>query len=156
MGSGLAQYSAAALLALSVGCSNPASPHADAGTPTTLHFSSADDAPPALPAWITHPEVVPSELRGRNNCTFAFGVPGAQWNYYPDGACWERPGPDGWTRQQQYRVYVSHSPRCEGRAADYSPIRVCRAGAAGALSPCPGNPIGPNGCAICVPKVVCH
>jgi hypothetical protein len=149
----------------SVGCASGAEPVSDSlasGLATSavddeLVLAVADGAREAreLPAWITEPAEVPEGLRGTNNCAFYVPLAGAQWSFHPDGACWERPGPDGWTRQQQHNVHVPSHPECNGRPADVSPIRVCR-------NPFEPNPChmsattGPNGCAVCVKKVVCH
>jgi hypothetical protein len=106
-----------------------------------------------LPDWVANPAEMPIGLYGTNNCTYPFGVAG-QWDYYPDGACWERPGPDGWTRQQQHDVYVPSFAKCSNGPAALAPIRVCRRPFE--ASPCAYNPnTGPNGCAICVPRFTC-
>ena len=109
----------------------------------------------ALPSWITEPAHFPEDLMGRNNCSFAFGQPTAQWDFHSDGACWERPGPDGWTRQQQHRIHVRQLAACGGGSGDVSPVRVCRA--PGQPNPCLINPTtGPTGCALCIRNVACH
>jgi len=108
----------------------------------------------SLPDWVAYPENLPQGLRGRNNCTFATGNATSQWNYYEDGACWERPGPDGWTRQQNHHVHVDRSTVCGNGPADVFNVRVCRE--AGEDSPCALNPrTGPNKCAVCVSNVTC-
>lgn len=112
-----------------------------------------------MPRWITEPDEFPEGMKGTNNCTFAFGRNGAQWDFHGEGGCWERPGPDGWTRQQQHLVHVPVVAECGGGAADFSPIRACREGGEGQVGPCPLGPrpnTGPNGCAICVAMLVCH
>lgn len=157
MGYASAQSSALALLAFSLACSSQDPSLTAADTPAAAQSVHSAKGPPLLPAWITDPEHFPLGLRGRNNCAFAFGQSTAQWDFHPDGACWERPGPDGWTRQQQYRVHVPSLASCGGGAGDVSPIRVCRTGGAGQTTPCQINPLtGPNGCALCVAAVVCH
>ena len=129
------------------------------GSPAHAQFGDMgdvvnNDAGDALPAWITHPEELPPGLMGRNNCTFLFGQ-AAQWDFHPDGACWERPGPDGWTRQQQHRVHVWQLAACGNGPGDVSPVRVCRA--PGEPNPCHINALtGPTGCALCVRSVECH
>ena len=108
-----------------------------------------------LPAWITDPGTMPEGLMGQNNCTFPLRLSNAQWDHHPDGACWERPGPDGWTRQQLHRVHVAQHAACGGGPADVSPIRVCQA--PDLPNPCNINPLtGVNGCAVCVVEVLCH
>jgi hypothetical protein len=110
---------------------------------------------PEIPSWVLNPEDFPPGLRGKNNCTFAFGQNIPQWDFHPDAGCWERPGPDGWTRQQQYKLHVAEFASCGGGPADVSPIRVCLT--PGLANPCPINPTtGPNGCALCVRSVTCH
>jgi hypothetical protein len=113
-----------------------------------------------VPHWVAEPSTLPLGLEGTNNCTrFAIGNTTAQWDFHSDGACWERQGPDGWTRQQQHRVHVeSSSTSCGGGPADVFVIRVCREGGAGQPTPfCAFHQqTGPLGCAICVPGVVCH
>jgi hypothetical protein len=152
---------AVALVGLSLAaCSIPSEPSLTSVVgPEAVRSVAAAGGPPSLPGWIANPAVIPSGLKGRNNCTFAFG-PGATggiWDYHADGACWERPGPDGWTRQQQNVVHVPQHASCGGGPADVSPIRICRAGGAGQPTPCDVNPTtGPLGCAICVRSVVCH
>jgi hypothetical protein len=127
--------------------------------PSAARLTTPTVAAPSLPDWIANPADIPPGLQGQNNCTFPFG-PGATggiWNYHTDGACWERPGPDEWIRQQQNVVHVPEHAACGGGAADVSPIRICRAGGAGQPTPCDVNPTtGPLGCAICVRSVVCH
>jgi hypothetical protein len=137
-------------------CSNPTSPTEPIQQPArSLQVQS--DAAPAIPAWITSPETLPAGLRGRNDCTFAFGQEVPQWDFHSDAGCWERPGPEGWTRQQQHLIHVPNLARCGGGPGDVSPIRICRLGGAGQLSGCAENPTtGPNGCAVCVRKVECH
>ena len=118
---------------------------------------SRESDPLATPKWVTDPEVFPEGLKGTSNCSFPFGQSTAQWNFHSDGACWERPGPDGWTRQQQNIVHVPHHAQCGGGPADVSPIRICRAGGRDQQTPCPNGPLtGSNGCALCVPALVCH
>jgi hypothetical protein len=144
---------------LMMACASPSAPS------TTVTGGSAPQSVAALsesqsiPAWIADPVVIPSGLKGHNNCTFPFG-PGATagiWDYHADGACWERAGPDGWVRQQQNVVHVPEHALCGGGPADVSPIRICREGGGGQPTPCDVNPTtGPLGCAICVRSVVCH
>ena len=108
-----------------------------------------------IPAWVLNPETLPPGLRGTNNCTFRFGANTTQWNFHEDGGCWERPGPDGWTRQQAHRIHVPELAECNGGPGDVSPIRVCQA--PGLENPCPINPTtGPNSCAQCVRSFNCH
>jgi hypothetical protein len=138
-------------------CSSPASPGTDPRTSKPA-MGTATSAAPELPSWIALPEVLPPGLESRNNCTFPTGIP-TQWDYHPDGACWERPGPDGWTRQQQHRLHASAVPGCGGGPGDVSPIRVCRSGGAGQRGPsaaCETETTGPLGCVICVRSFVCH
>lgn len=144
-----------ALSALLLACDTV--PQASNSVDPVLLFEGA--AFSGMPQWITEPNEVPEGLRGTNNCTFPFGQSTAQWDFHSEGACWERPGTDGWTRHQQYLVHVPAIGECGGGAADVSPIRVCREGGAGQVSPCPLGPrpiTGPNGCAICVAVVACH
>src|SRR5512143_3760689 len=145
------------LAVFALGCSSHDPTPTAVETRANVPFVHATNDQPVLAAWITHPEQLPLGLQGRNNCVFPFGQSTAQWDFHPDGACWEHPGPDGWTRQQQYRVHVPSLASCGGRAGDVSPIRVCRTGGAGQPTPCQINPVtGPNGCAVCVAAVVCH
>lgn len=143
-----------------VSCAGPtAPPNASVAGPTAIGPVELGGGQPPLPAWILEPAAVPEGLRGVNNCTFPFGPNAADgvWDYHPEGACWERPGPDGWTRQQQNVVHVPQHVLCGGGPADVSPIRICRAGGPGQPTPCDVNPVtGPLGCAICVRSVVCH
>jgi hypothetical protein len=149
------------LAGLSLGaCSSPSEPALmSVAGPSAVQAVAAAVTTPSLPGWIANPTVIPSDLEGRNNCTFPFG-PGATggiWDYHADGACWERPGPDGWTRQQQHLVHVPQHASCGGGPADVSPIRICREGGADQPTPCDVNPTtGPLGCAICVRSVICH
>jgi hypothetical protein len=143
----------------------PAIGLSDASEAKTLIASAADfdlndlAAPPPglskpLPDWVANPDRLPPGLNGRNNCTYPLAN-SAIWNYHADGACWETPGPDGWTRQQQHHIYVPHLPICSNRPADVEPIRICRR--PGEVSPCSNNPMtGPNGCAVCVPRYTCY
>ena len=166
VGVGGARAGAACLMMLLVGCGGedtPTDPLVNGGMLSgrvgTQSVSQGASEAPLLAAWITDPESLPVGLRGQNNCTFAFGVdiPNAQWDFHPEGGCWERPGPDGWTRQQQHHVHVPQHARCGGGAGDVSPIRVCRPGGAGQPNPCLENPTtGPTGCAICVRSLACH
>jgi hypothetical protein len=144
---------ALAILSLACGPTDTPLTAVEGGSVASL---SENAGPPLLPAWVTHPEAFPKGLEGRNNCTFAFGQTIPQWDFHPDAGCWERPGPDGWTRQQQHLLHVPQLPSCGGGAADVSPIRVCREGGAGQESPCPGLVTGPNGCALCVRVLACH
>jgi hypothetical protein len=142
------------------GCASPSAPTLSSGVGAGgAQAQAMTVGPPPLPAWIVAPAVIPPGLEGRNNCTFALG-PGATggiWDYHAEGACWERPGPDGWFRQQQNVVHVPQHASCGGGPADVSPIRICRAGGQGQPTPCDVNPTtGPLGCAICVRSVVCH
>jgi hypothetical protein len=107
-----------------------------------------------IPSWILNPETLPPGT-SKNNCTFAFRQDVPQWDFHADAGCWERSGPDGWTRQQQYKIHVPQHNDCGGGPADVSPIRVCLA--PGPANPCPINALtGPNGCAICVRSLTCH
>lgn len=116
----------------------------------------SDGIPEENPEWVRVPEVLPEGLRGQNNCLWPFGV-AAVWDFHADAGCWERPGPDGWTRQQTHRIHVSANADCGGGAADVAPIRLCREGGAGQIAPCAFHPsTGPQGCAICVRSVTCH
>ncbi len=108
-----------------------------------------------IPSWILNPETLPPGRRGKNNCTFQYGQNIPQWDFHPDAGCWEHSGPDGWVRQQQYKLHVPNHPDCGGGPADVSPIRVCQA--PGMANPCPINPTtGPLGCALCVRSLTCH
>jgi hypothetical protein len=133
------------------------------GNDGPVSFSASDlpDSPSltaavssSVPDWIIHPEELPKGLRGHNNCTFPTGNATSQWDYYEDGACWERPGPDGWTRQQNYHVHANRSSACANGPADISNVRICRG--PGEDAPCALNPrTGPNGCTVCVSTVTC-
>ena len=108
----------------------------------------------SVPSWILNPETFPPGLQGTNNCTFRFGQ-NVTWDYHGDAGCWERPGPDGWTRQQGHRIHVAVLAECNGGPGDVSPVRVCKA--PGLENPCPINlTTGPNGCAQCVRSFSCH
>ena len=110
-----------------------------------------------LPAWIVAPATLPPGSVGKNNCTFPFGQTVPQWDFHPDAGCWERPGQDGWTRQQFQKIHIPAFPTCNNGPGDATAIRVCRAGGAGQPSPCsPDSPTGPNGCARCVINPTCH
>jgi hypothetical protein len=120
---------------------------------TSQTVSAAADAP-LIPSWAANPEVFPAELQGTNNCTFPPPL-NVQWNFHPEGGCWERAAPDGWTRQQQHRIHVFSLTECNGGPGDVSPIRICRA--PDLPNPCPINATtGPNGCALCVRSISCH
>ena len=133
------------------------------GSDGPVSFSASDlpDSPTlsavvssSPPKWVIYPEQLPKGLRGQNSCTFPIGNASAQWDYYEDGACWERPGPDGWTRQQQHHVHVNRTAVCANGPADISNVRICRG--PGEDTPCALNPrTGPNGCALCVSTVTC-
>ena len=145
------------------GCSPPVSPSptgVDAGRTVGLSAPlNQSVGPPDLPAWIAEPAELPAGLRGRNNCTFPFGNATVQWDFHPDGACWEHPAQDGWTRNQQHLVHATSVPLCGGGPGDVFPIRMCRAGGPGQPGPSPAcetPTTGPNGCVICVRSVVCH
>jgi hypothetical protein len=110
-----------------------------------------------LAAWIVEPSTLPPERVGKNNCTFPFGQNVPQWNFHADAGCWERPGPDGWTRNQFQRIHIPSSPFCNGGPGDANAIRVCRAGEPGQRSPCSIDPVtGSDGCARCVVHPTCH
>lgn len=146
-----------ALVALLSSCSSSRSPSTEATDIVDLRSLPSEAALQLPPAWVTDPAEFPPGQIGTNNCTFAFGQIVPQWNFHPDAGCWERPGPEGWTRQQQHRIHVPHLAACGGGPGDVSPIRVCRPGGAGQPSPCLVNlTTGPNGCAVCVKAFVCH
>ena len=150
---------AVALMTVSVtACASPAAPSKTVLNGDVIQSFGALAGPPSMPAWIANPAVIPSGQKGKNNCSFPLG-PGATggiWNFHADGACWERPGPDGWIRQHQNVVHVPQHALCDG-AADVSPIRICREGGADQPTPCDENPTtGPLGCAVCVRSVACH
>jgi len=110
-----------------------------------------------IPSWILNPETLPLGRRGKNNCTFAFEQVVPQWDFHPDAGCWEQPGPDGWTRNQQYKIHIPNFPPCGGGPGDANVIRVCRLGGPGQPQPCFIDPsTGPNGCARCVVNPECH
>ena len=111
-----------------------------------------------LPAWIVSPATLPPGRVGKNNCTFGFGDNVPLWDFHPDAGCWERSGPDGWTRQQNQNIHFESFPSaCGGGPGDATGIRVCRAGAIGQPSPCSlDSTTGPSGCARCVINPVCH
>jgi len=155
MGSPTVHVSAIALTILVAGCGTSSSTASPLEVTDGAISFEAVSGPPLIPAWLTTPEELPPAFRGRNNCTFKFGQATAQWDFHPDGGCWERPGPDGWTRQQQYKIHVPQHLACGGGAGDVSPIRVCRA--PGEEDPCPINPLtGPTGCALCVASLTCR
>src|SRR5262245_27256864 len=155
MRSPVSAFSAIAFSLFLSACQGPDLPGDLIATSEASSFSMIQGAPLDIPMWIASPSELPEDLRGRNNCTFAFGQSAAQWDFHPEGACWERPGPDGWTRNQQYRVHVPALAECGGGAGDVSPIRICRA--PGELNPCHINPTtGPRGCALCVLSLACH
>lgn len=146
-----------ALIAVAMGCSGSDTlVAAIPAPPAAVAVVQASFGPPTLPDWIRHPFEFPAGLMGSNNCTFAPGAATAQWDFHPDGGCWERLGPDGWTRQQQHRIHVTQHAACGGGAADLSNTRVCRAPSV--PNPCAIDLLtGPNGCARCVIQpVVCH
>jgi hypothetical protein len=144
-----------ALATFMVSCSKfrPASPSEPSGAGGSGNIDSS-----TVPAWVTDPPLVPEGLRGQTNCTFGFGNPSLQWGFHPDNACWERPGPDGWIRQQQYRIHGTAVALCDGGPGDVYVIRVCREGGAGQPTPfCLGTKTtGPLGCSICVPAAECY
>jgi hypothetical protein len=150
----------AAAMALScLACSSPSAPSSALSGGDVTQLAAAPTAHFSLPAWIAVPALFPEGQKGLNNCTFPLGpnATGGIWDYHPDGACWERPGPDGWVRQHQNIVHVPEHASCGGGPADVSPIRICREGGAGQPTPCDVNPTtGPLGCAICVRSVTCH
>ena len=145
------------LVALLSSCSISRPPSTPAAEIEDLRSLPSEAALASPPAWVMDPAEFPPGRIGSNNCTFAFGQIVPQWNFHPDAGCWERPGPEGWTRQQQHRIHVPNFAACGGGPGDVSPIRVCRQGGAGQPSPCLVNPTtGPNGCAVCVKAFVCH
>jgi hypothetical protein len=110
-----------------------------------------------LPSWIVNPETLPPGRAGKNNCTFPFSSADYQWDFHPDGGCWEHDGPEGWTRKQFQRVHLSNFAACGGGPGDATAIQVCRAGGRGQPSPCLIDPLtGPMGCARCVVNPTCH
>ena len=145
--------SALALVVSLAACTNPTSPLE--GTTTGNGQSASPKAEGGIPAWVAQPEVLPAGRQGQNNCTFGSATPG-QWDAHPEGGCWEHPGPDGWTRQQQHANHFESLPVCGGGPGDVDQIRVCRAGGGDQVSPCNGDPTGPLGCALCVRSVTCH
>ena len=150
------RWTAVALtIQLLVACARSEAPATPVGPYAPVSTTQGLAGPPVVPAWVTDPEALPPGLRGRNNCTFAFGQTIPQWDFHPDAGCWERPGPDGWTRQQQFKLHVPQLAACGGGAGDVSPVRVCRE--PDQTNPCPINPrTGPTGCALCVRNVTCH
>ena len=126
--------------------------------PRVLPHTGAMRAAGVLPDWIVNPATLPPGQVGKNNCTFEFPTAAYQWNFHPEGGCWEHEGPDGWTRQQFQRIHIATGfASCGGGSGDATAIRVCRAGGGGQPSPCPLNSItGPNGCARCVINPECH
>jgi hypothetical protein len=150
---------ATVLVILLLGCSAPVSPSASGPVAAVGAGGPLRSISLELPPWIAEPAVLPAGLQGTNNCSFPFGNTSAQWDFHPDGACWEHPAPDGWTRNQQHRVHASSVPLCGGGPGDVSPIRMCRAGGPGQPGPSPAcetPQTGPNGCVICIRSVVCH
>ena len=143
-------------------CADPGAPtSASSGPPAGIDLltssSTLAQSAGGLPDWVVNPSTLPPGEVGKNSCTFAFGQNVPQWDFHPDAGCWERPGPDGWTRQQQHLIHVPQLAACGGGAGDVSPIRVCRAGGAGQPAPCGEIPTtGPTGCTICVREVACH
>jgi hypothetical protein len=132
-----------ALLAFVSACSNPVSPVPEAPA------ASADGAvrnkdSVELADWIANPPVLPPGRMGRSNCTYRL-TSNAHWDFYPEGGCWERQGPDGWVREQ---FNLLHSD--DGN--DVSMIRVCRQ--PGEITPC--GQAGPFGCAVCTVSPVTH
>jgi hypothetical protein len=95
MGLATRHGAALVLVAFLAACGTPESPGNPIEATVVAASLQASLGPPLLLAWITDPEKLPAGLMGRNNCTFAFGQATAQWDLHPDGACWERPGPDG-------------------------------------------------------------
>jgi hypothetical protein len=109
-----------------------------------------------LPAWVINPVTLPPGRAGKNNCTFPFPAD-YQWDLHPEGGCWERSGPGGWTRKQFQRIHIPSFASCGGGAGDATAIQVCRAGGRGQPSPCLIDPTtGPMGCARCVVNPECH
>lgn len=129
-------------------------PAAHASLDATRELVAAETAIGELPEWIASPARVPSGLVGIVDCSFPFGqiaMPG----FHADAACWERPGPDGFVRQQFTRIHVASFPQCNGGPGDAEAIRVCKEGGAGQPTPC-GEPTGPTGCARCIVNPTCH
>ena len=142
-------WSSMALVLSLAACSSPTSPLEGSGSAGSGSLKAGE----GTPAWVLQPEALPPGLQGQNNCTFA--EPG-QWDAHPEGGCWERPGPDGWSRQQSNSIHFDSLPRCGGGPGDVSQIRVCKLGSEGEISPCDGTETGPLGCALCVRVVTCH
>lgn len=130
-------------------CSSPTSPLE--GTGGSDRTASLKAHEPGIPAWVLNPQALPAGLQGRNNCTFE--EPG-RWDAHPEGGCWERPGPDGWTRHQSNAIHFDSLPRCGGGPGDVAQIRVCQSGQEFQDSPC--GETGERGCALCVRVVTCH
>ena len=147
-----ARVCASMVLVVSLGaCSSPTSPLE--GITASEGSRSFKTAGSGIPDWVLHPQALPAGLQGQNNCTYAHE---GQWDAHPEGGCWERPGPDGWTRQQTNKNHVDSLPICGGGPGDTALLRVCRAGGEDQISPCDGNTTGPRGCALCVRVVTCH
>src|SRR5215213_558964 len=100
------RISVIALATFAMSCASPASPgvHPTVSVPASVNNEVATSE---LPAWIAEPGVLPAGLEGTNNCTFPFGNTSVQWDFHPEGACWEHPAQDGWRRNQQHRVHAS-------------------------------------------------
>ena len=122
----------------------------------------SDDLPtqvePSANAWSWAPEELPEGLQGRNTCepSTLLGIR-EQWNFHPEGGCWQREAPDGFVRQQLYHVHLFSIGACAGGAGDLDVVRAC------VLPPLPGQvtPCGfsaTNGCTACPPTgtVTCH
>jgi hypothetical protein len=77
-----------------------------------------------LPDWIVNPKTLPPGRVGKNNCKLPFGVDVPDWKFHQDAGCWERPGPDGWTRQQFQKLHVPKFRECNDRPGDATAIRV--------------------------------
>lgn len=140
---------------VSLACAEASAPAELNSRATATHGVALASNTSPIPAWVLHPTNFPPGLKGTNNCTFGSVLNVPNWNFHADAGCWERPGPDGWVRQQQHKIHVPALAECNGGAGDVSPIRICKA--AGLENPCPINPTtGPNGCAQCVRSFSCH
>jgi len=127
----------------------------------SIRYASADSL-----SWVFSPFEFPLGLIGTNNCTFGFAQ-NLQWDFHPDGGCWEHTGPEGWVRQQQNNVHIPTHARCGGEPGDSTSIRICRRDDDGSpvqgypapcgIRPTPEFPTtGPNGCSVCYVRVTCH
>jgi hypothetical protein len=68
----------------------------------------------SIPSWNPQSRDAAAWPKGPKQLYVQFGQDIPQWDFHPDAGCWEHAGPDGWTRQVQYKLHVPHHSDCGG------------------------------------------